>query len=57
MLLKTNNPRVAVIESYNRPICYKTFILLYGEVVIAFKQYHYIDFIEFYNIGDIYVNW
>jgi len=37
MLLKTNNPRVAVIESYNRPVCYKTFILLYGEVVIAFK--------------------
>ena len=57
MLLKTNNPTVAVIESYNRPICYKTFILLYGEVVIAFIQNHTNDIIEFYNIGYIYVNW
>ena len=56
MLLKTNNPRVAVIESYNRPVCYKTFILLYGEVVIAFIQNHTNDIIEIYNIYYIWVN-
>ena len=55
MILKISNPREAIIQSYTRPIAYKDYILLDGEVVIAFIQYHYIDFINFYNIGYIYV--
>ena len=37
MLLKINNPRNAIIESYNRPIAYKNYILLNGKVVVKFK--------------------
>jgi len=51
MLLKTNNPRVAVVESYNRPVYYKSFIILYGKVVIEFKYNHPNDIIELYIIS------
>ena len=36
MILKISNPREAIIQSYTRPIAYKDYILLDGEVVIAF---------------------
>ena len=53
MILKISNPREAIIQSYTRPIAYKDYILLDGEVVIAFIQNHTNDIIEIYNIGYI----
>jgi len=36
MILKTNNPRQAIITSYKRPVFYENHILLNGAVVIKF---------------------
>ena len=36
MILKKNNPRQAIIHSYNRPILYKNYVLLNGTVVMKF---------------------
>ena len=38
MLLKTNNPREAIIESYTKPISYKNYILFKGKVIVCFRQ-------------------
>jgi len=37
MILKKNNPRQAIIHSYNRPVLYKNHILLNGAVVVKFR--------------------
>jgi hypothetical protein len=37
MILKENNPRTAVIQSYNRPVLYKNHLLLNGAVVVRFR--------------------
>ena len=37
MIIKENNPRQAIIDSYNRPILYKNHILLNGAVVVRFR--------------------
>jgi len=36
MILKKSNPRDSIIQSYNRPIDYKDYILLDGVVIIKF---------------------
>ena len=36
MIIKENNPRQAIITSYNRPVLYKNHILLKGAVVMKF---------------------
>ena len=37
MILKTPNPKTALIQSYNRPVLYKNHILLNGAVVVKFN--------------------
>ena len=37
MLLEINNPRVAIIESYIKPISYKNYILFRGKVIVCFR--------------------
>jgi hypothetical protein len=36
MIIKENNPRTAIITSYNRPVLYKNIVLLNGSVVMKF---------------------
>jgi len=36
MILKTKCPRTAIINSYNRPVLYKDFVLLNGAVKVRF---------------------
>ncbi len=38
MLLRINNPRKAIIESYKRPISYLNYILFEGRVIIRFTD-------------------
>jgi hypothetical protein len=37
MILKTHNPKTAIIQSYNRPVLYKNQILLNGAVIVKFR--------------------
>jgi len=37
MILKITNPREAIIESFNRPVLYKNYILLKGTRAMRFK--------------------
>jgi hypothetical protein len=37
MILKTHNPKTAIIQSYNRPVLYQNHILLNGAVVVRFR--------------------
>ena len=37
MILKTHNPKTAIIQSYNRPVLYKNHILLNGAVEVEFR--------------------
>jgi hypothetical protein len=37
MILKINNPRIAIIESYVRPILYKESIIHNEKVVVIFR--------------------
>jgi hypothetical protein len=37
MIIKENNPRTAIMTSYNRPVLYKNHILLNGAVVVRFR--------------------
>ena len=36
MIIKENNPRQAIIDSYNRPILYKNIVILNGISVIKY---------------------
>ena len=36
MIIKENNPRQAIMTSYNRPVLYQNHILLDGAVVLKF---------------------
>ena len=36
MIIKVNNPRQAIMTSYNRPVLYQNHILLDGAVVLKF---------------------
>ena len=37
MIIKIDNPRQAIMTSYNRPVLYKNHILLNGAVVVRFR--------------------
>lgn len=36
MIIKENNPRTAIMTSYNRPVLYQNHILLDGAVILKF---------------------
>ena len=38
MILKITNPREAIIESFNRPVLYKNYILLKGTRVVGLSK-------------------
>jgi len=37
MLLKTNNPKQAITESFDKLVWYKNYIFFRGRVIVAFK--------------------
>ena len=39
MLLKTNNPKQAITESFDKLVWYKNYIFFRGRVIVAFKQF------------------
>jgi hypothetical protein len=36
MIIKENNPKEAIITSFDRPVLYKNIVLLNGSVVVKF---------------------
>jgi hypothetical protein len=36
MIIKKNNPRQAIMTSFDRPVLYKNIVLLNGSVVVKF---------------------
>jgi len=38
MFLETDNVRDAIVKSFDKPVSYKEMVLLFGEVVLVFKN-------------------